>query len=139
MVAVSFTLQKKSPSEKPHSSEVSSFTSLQAGWDALGLAVCFPSLLFPFLRLINVAIHLLQDEERDIRQEASGFTSLLRQSPGELLPDGCIFVQDNVGLQSLLELLLGEFGEHPETFNSLLQHIPILDLRSVVEELEANT
>lgn len=108
----------------------------EAFWDALGYAICF--LPFPFLRLINMAIHLLQDEEREVRQEASGFASLLRQSPGELLQDGCIFVQDNVGLQSLLELLLGEFGEHPETFNSLLQHIPILDLRSAVEELEAN-
>ncbi|XP_066187467.1 tRNA (32-2'-O)-methyltransferase regulator THADA-like [Sylvia atricapilla] len=97
-----------------------------------------PSLVPVALRLINMAIHLLQDEEREVRHEASGFASLLRQSPGELLQDGCIFVQDNVGLQSLLGLLLGEFGEHPETFNSLLQHIPILDLRSVVEELEAN-
>ncbi|XP_063272290.1 tRNA (32-2'-O)-methyltransferase regulator THADA-like isoform X3 [Prinia subflava] len=97
-----------------------------------------PSLVPVALRLINVAIHLLQDEEREVRHEASGFASLLRQSPGELLQDGCIFVQDNVGLQSLLELLLREFGEHPETFNSLLQHIPTLDLRSVVEELEAN-
>ncbi|XP_030913328.1 thyroid adenoma-associated protein homolog [Geospiza fortis] len=97
-----------------------------------------PSLIPVALRLINMAIHLLQDEEREVRHEASGFASLLRQSPEELLQDGCIFVQDNVGLQSLLELLLGEFGEHPETFNSLLQHIPILDLRSVVEELEAN-
>lgn len=114
------------------------FPPLQAGWDALGRAVCFPSLLFPFLRLINMAIQLLQDEEREVRHEASGFASLLRQSPGEPLRDGCIFVQDNVGLQSLLQLLLGEFREHPETFNSLLQHVPILDLRSIVEELEAN-
>lgn len=137
VVAVSFTFQEKSPSEE-HSSEVSSFPPLQAGWDALGRAVCFPSLLFPFLRLINMAIQLLQDEEREVRHEASGFASLLRQSPGEPLRDGCVFVQDNVGLQSLLQLLLGEFREHPETFNSLLQHIPILDLRSIVEELEAN-
>nr|XP_054501717.1 thyroid adenoma-associated protein homolog [Agelaius phoeniceus] len=97
-----------------------------------------PSLVPVALRLINMAIHLLQDEEREVRHEASGFASLLQQSPGELLQNGCIFVQDNVGLQSLLELLLGEFGEHPETFNSLLQHIPVLDVRSVVEELEAN-
>ncbi|KAL2298502.1 hypothetical protein Nmel_015501, partial [Mimus melanotis] len=103
--------------------------SLRATW----------ALLVPVaLRLINMAIHLLQDEEREVRHEASGFASLLQQSPGELLQDGCIFVQENVGLQSLLQLLLGEFGEHSETFNSLLQHIPILDLRSVVEELEAN-
>ncbi|XP_077043870.1 tRNA (32-2'-O)-methyltransferase regulator THADA-like isoform X2 [Agelaius phoeniceus] len=102
------------------------------------LRAAHPSLVPVALRLINMAIHLLQDEEREVRHEASGFASLLRQSPGELLQNGCIFVQDNVGLQSLLELLLGEFGEHPETFNSLLQHIPVLDVRSVVEELEAN-
>ncbi|XP_066418463.1 tRNA (32-2'-O)-methyltransferase regulator THADA-like [Molothrus aeneus] len=102
------------------------------------LRAAHPSLVPVALRLINMAIHLLQDEEREVRHEASGFASLLRQSPRELLQNGCIFVQDNVGLQSLLELLLGEFGEHPETFNSLLQHIPVLDVRSVVEELEAN-
>ncbi|XP_058707040.1 thyroid adenoma-associated protein homolog isoform X3 [Poecile atricapillus] len=115
--------------------------SLQmAGADVVwrSLRAACPSLVPVALRLINMAIHLLQDEEREVRHEASGFASLLQQSPGELLRDGCIFVQDNVGLQSLLELLLREFGEHPETFNSLLQHLPILDLRSVVEELEAN-
>ncbi|XP_017669552.1 PREDICTED: thyroid adenoma-associated protein homolog [Lepidothrix coronata] len=97
-----------------------------------------PSLVPVALRLINMAIHLLQDEEREVRHEASGFASLLQQNPREPLRDSCTFVQDNVGLQSLLQLLLGEFGEHPETFNSLLQHLPILDLRSIVEELEAN-
>ncbi|KAJ7404326.1 thyroid adenoma-associated protein [Pitangus sulphuratus] len=97
-----------------------------------------PSLVLVSLRLINMAIHLLQDEEREVRHQASGFASLLWQNPREPLRDGCTFVQDNVGLQSLLQLLLGEFGEHPETFNSLLQHLPILDLRSIVEELEAN-
>ncbi|XP_039416982.1 thyroid adenoma-associated protein homolog isoform X1 [Corvus cornix cornix] len=113
--------------------------SLQmAGAGVVRRSLSCPSLVPVALRLINMAIQLLQDEEREVRHEASGFASLLRQSPGEPLRDGCIFVQDNVGLQSLLQLLLGEFGEHPETFNSLLQHIPILDLRSVVEELEAN-
>nr|XP_032607205.2 thyroid adenoma-associated protein homolog isoform X3 [Taeniopygia guttata] len=109
-----------------------------AGVVRRSLRAARPSLGPVALRLINMAIRLLQDEEREVRHEASGFASLLRQSPGELLQDGCIFVQDNVGLQRLLELLLGEFGGHPETFNSLLQHIPVLDLRSVVEELEAN-
>ncbi|XP_075371832.1 tRNA (32-2'-O)-methyltransferase regulator THADA-like isoform X1 [Mycteria americana] len=96
-----------------------------------------PSLVPVALRLINVGIHLLQDEEREVRHEASGFASLLRQDPGELLRDSCIFVQDNVGLLGLLQLLLAEFGEHPETFDLLLQHLPILDLRSIVEELAA--
>ncbi|KAF4790367.1 thyroid adenoma-associated protein [Turdus rufiventris] len=109
-----------------------------AGVVQRSLRAACASLVPVVLRLINMAIHLLQDEEREVRHEASGFASLLRQSPGELLQDCCIFVQDNVGLQSLLELLLGEFGEYPETFNSLLQHIPIVDLRSIVEELEAN-
>lgn len=105
---------------------------------AAGPSLPFLSLLFPFPRLINVGIHLLQDEEREVRHEASGFASLLQLDPGESLPDNCIFVQDNVGLLGLLQLLLAEFGEHPETFDSLLQHLPILDLRGIVEELETN-
>ncbi|XP_054700686.1 thyroid adenoma-associated protein homolog isoform X1 [Grus americana] len=100
-------------------------------------AAC-PSLVPVALRLINVGIHLLQDEEREVRHEASGFASLLQQDPGELLQDGCIIVQDNVALLGLLQLLLGEFGEHPETFDLLLQHLPALDLRGIVEEMEAN-
>ncbi|XP_051490217.1 thyroid adenoma-associated protein homolog isoform X2 [Apus apus] len=90
------------------------------------------------LRLVNVGIHLLQDEEREVRHEASGFASLLRPDPSLALRDGCILVQDNVGLLDLLHLLLAEFGELPETFDLLLQHLPILDLRSIVEELEDN-
>ncbi|XP_064024513.1 tRNA (32-2'-O)-methyltransferase regulator THADA-like isoform X2 [Pogoniulus pusillus] len=97
-----------------------------------------PSLVPLALRLIHVGIHLLQDEEREVRQESSGFASLLRHDPRELLQGSCVFVQDTVGLQVLLQLLLGEFGEHPETFHSLLQHLPSLDLRGIVEGLEAN-
>ncbi|KAM6111838.1 tRNA (32-2'-O)-methyltransferase regulator THADA-like [Pterocles gutturalis] len=100
-------------------------------------AAC-PSLVPVALRLINMGIHLLQDEEREVRHEASGFASLLRQDPAETLRNGCIFVQDNLGLLGLLQLLQGEFGEHPETFDLLLQHLPVLDLRGIVEELEAN-
>lgn len=85
-----------------------------------------------------MGIHLLQDEEREVRHEASGFASLLQQDPGEPLQDSCIFVHDNVGLCVLLQLLLGRFGQHPETFESLLRHLPILDLRGIMEELEAN-
>ncbi|KAM6246968.1 tRNA (32-2'-O)-methyltransferase regulator THADA-like [Porphyrio hochstetteri] len=100
-------------------------------------AAC-PSLVPVALRLINVGIHLLQDEEREVRHKASGFASLLQQDPGELLQDGCVFVQDNVGLLGLLKFLLREFGEHPETLNLLLQHLPVLDLRGIVEEIEAS-
>ncbi|XP_025947725.1 thyroid adenoma-associated protein homolog [Apteryx rowi] len=100
-------------------------------------AAC-PSLVPVALRLINVGIHLLQDEEQEVRHEASNFASLVRQVPGEQVQDGCIFVQANTGLLGLLQLLLEEFGDHPETFGSLLQHLPLLDLRGILEELEAN-
>ncbi|XP_074015836.1 tRNA (32-2'-O)-methyltransferase regulator THADA-like [Numenius arquata] len=98
-----------------------------------------PALVPVALRLINVGIHLLQDEEREVRHEASGFASLLQQNPAEPLRDGCIFVQDNLGLLGLLQLLPAEFGEHSETFDLLLQHLPLLDLKGIMEELEANT
>ncbi|OPJ74843.1 hypothetical protein AV530_018356 [Patagioenas fasciata monilis] len=97
-----------------------------------------PLLVPVALRLINVGIHLLQDEEREVRHEASGFASLLRQDPSKPFQNSCVFIQDNVGLLGLLQLLLGEFGDHPKTFDLLLQHLPILDLRGIVEELEAN-
>ncbi|KAM9219236.1 tRNA (32-2'-O)-methyltransferase regulator THADA-like [Leptosomus discolor] len=115
--------------------------SLQmAGADVVrrSLRAACPSLVPLSLRLINVGIHLLQDEEREVRHEASGFASLLRQDPGEQLRDSCVFVQDNVGFQVLLQLLLEEFREYPETFNSLMQHLPVLDLRGIAEELETN-
>ncbi|XP_032864048.2 uncharacterized protein LOC116965349 [Tyto alba] len=115
--------------------------SLQtAGADVVrrSLRAACPSLVPVALRLINVGIQLLQDEEREVRHETSGFASLLRPDPGEPLSGGCIFVQDNMGLQGLLQLLLAEFGEHPETFDSLLRHLPVLDLRGIVEKLKAN-
>jgi len=122
------------------------FLPLQAGWGCSGQYSGLPSSpspplhspsLLPFFRLINIGIHLLQDEEREVRHEALGFASLLQQDPSKPLRGSCIFVQDNVGLTGLLQLLLAEFGEHPETFNLLVQHLPILDLRGIVEELEA--
>lgn len=88
--------------------------------------------------MINVGIHLLQDEEQEVRHEAAGFASLVEHSVGEPGGGGCVFVQGNVGLLGLLQLLPREFGHHPETFGSLLQHLPVLDLRGIVEELEAN-
>lgn len=90
-------------------------------------------------RVINMSIHLLQDEDPDVRHEAAGFVSLVQHGRGQPGGDGCIFVQGNVGLLSLLQLLLDEFGHHPETFNSLLQHLPQPNLRAIIEDLEADT
>ncbi|XP_062446116.1 uncharacterized protein LOC134148231 isoform X2 [Rhea pennata] len=100
-------------------------------------AAC-PSLVPVALRLINVGIHLLQDEEQEVRHEASNFASLVHRVPGEQVRDGYIFVQANTGLLGLLQLLLEKFGDHPETFSSLLQHLPLMDLRGILEELKAN-
>ncbi|XP_021268661.1 thyroid adenoma-associated protein homolog isoform X2 [Numida meleagris] len=101
-------------------------------------AAC-PWLIPVALRVINVSIHLLQDEDPDVRHEAAGFASLVQRGVGKPGGDGCIFVQGNVGLLGLLQLLLDEFGQHPETFSSLLQHLPQPDLRAIVEDLEADT
>ncbi|XP_065595023.1 tRNA (32-2'-O)-methyltransferase regulator THADA-like [Cyrtonyx montezumae] len=101
-------------------------------------AAC-PWLVPVALRLMNVSIHLLQDEDPDVRHEAAGFASLVQCSVGQQGGDGCIFVHGNVGLLGLLQLLLDEFGHHPETFGSLLQHLPQPDLRAIMEDLEANT
>lgn len=95
--------------------------------------------LFFLRRVINMSIHLLQDEDPDVRHEAAGFASLVQHGLGQPGGDGCIFVQGNVGLLSLLQLLLDEFGHHPETFGSLLQHLPQPNLRAIVEDLEADT
>uniref|UniRef100_A0A803XWF0 DUF2428 domain-containing protein n=1 Tax=Meleagris gallopavo TaxID=9103 RepID=A0A803XWF0_MELGA len=91
------------------------------------------------LRVINMSIHLLQDEDPDVRHEAAGFVSLVQHGLGQSGGGGCIFVQGNVGLLSLLQLLLDEFGHHPETFDSLLQHLPQPNLRAIMEDLEADT
>ncbi|KAI6076252.1 thyroid adenoma-associated protein-like protein [Aix galericulata] len=115
--------------------------SLQtAGMEVLrrSLGAAHPWLVPAALRVINVGIHLLQDEEQEVRHEAAGFASLVEHSTGEPGGGGCVFVQGNVGLLGLLQLLPQEFGHHPETFGSLLQHLPVLDLRGIVEELEAN-
>ncbi|XP_035196809.1 thyroid adenoma-associated protein homolog isoform X2 [Oxyura jamaicensis] len=113
--------------------------SLQtAGMEVLrrSLGAAHPWLVPVALRVISVGIHLLQDEEQEVQHEASGFASLVQHSTGEPGGDGC--VQGNVGLLGLLQLLPREFGHHPETFGSLLQHLPVLNLRGIVEELENN-
>ncbi|XP_038043613.2 tRNA (32-2'-O)-methyltransferase regulator THADA [Anas platyrhynchos] len=115
--------------------------SLQtAGMEVLrqSLGAAHPWLVPAALRVINVGVHLLQDEEQEVRHEAAGFASLVEHSVGEPGGGGCVLVQGNVGLLGLLQLLPREFGHHPETFSSLLQHLPVLDLRGIVEELEAN-
>ncbi|XP_035746371.1 LOW QUALITY PROTEIN: uncharacterized protein LOC118451888 [Egretta garzetta] len=94
------------------------------------------------LRLINVGIHLLQDEEREVRHEASGFASLLRQDPGEPLPDRCGFTLQVLGEGAAAVPGLGcgaqELEQELEVVQGLLvQHglAPVLSQGDVLGEL----
>ncbi|XP_077776975.1 tRNA (32-2'-O)-methyltransferase regulator THADA-like isoform X3 [Podarcis muralis] len=93
------------------------------------------------LRLIGVAVCLLQDEDQEVRHEASIFASLVaqgRQAASGLPPQsGCILLQSNKGLVLLLQFLLEKFGDCPEAFASLVCHLPSVDLGDALAELEA--
>ncbi|XP_053225019.1 uncharacterized protein LOC128403894 isoform X5 [Podarcis raffonei] len=93
------------------------------------------------LRLIGVAVCLLQDEDQEVRHEASIFASLVaqRQQAALGLPpqSGCILLQSNKGLVLLLQFLLEKFGDCPEAFASLVCHLPSVDLGDALAELEA--
>ncbi|XP_054852467.1 thyroid adenoma-associated protein homolog isoform X2 [Eublepharis macularius] len=90
------------------------------------------------VRLIDVAISLLQDEDREVRLAASIFASLVAQrQPLEVPPPGtCALLHSNKGLVGLLHLLLEEFWDCPETFASLVRRLPTTDLSSALAELE---
>lgn len=88
---------------------------------------------------IDVAVGLLQDEDPEVRQEASVFASLVaeQRSSLEALPQGsCNLLQSNKGLLCLLQLLLEKFWDYPETFACLVRRLPTMDLGSALTELE---
>ncbi|XP_066466034.1 tRNA (32-2'-O)-methyltransferase regulator THADA-like isoform X2 [Tiliqua scincoides] len=117
-------------------------TSLKLGGASLvGKAQESPSKCFraAAVRLIDVAISLLQDEEREVRHEASIFASLASQLwyiSGALPQSSCDLLQSNKGLLGLLQLLLEKFWDCSETFASLVHHLPAVDLSSALTELE---
>ncbi|XP_069476045.1 tRNA (32-2'-O)-methyltransferase regulator THADA-like isoform X2 [Ambystoma mexicanum] len=88
------------------------------------------------VKVIAVGLHLLQDEDQTVRQEAEGFASLVWCSvqPGMLT----IKIHSNKGLMCLLQLLLDRFWSCRETFPTLLLHLPSADLGEVMEELQAD-
>ncbi|XP_053136408.1 thyroid adenoma-associated protein homolog isoform X2 [Hemicordylus capensis] len=90
------------------------------------------------VRLIDVALCLLQDEDQEVRHEVSTFASLLVQPvSGDPVQGCCDLLQSNKGMVSLLHLLLEKFWDCPETFASLVHHLPTTDLSSALTELEA--
>uniref|UniRef100_W5MBS7 Uncharacterized protein n=1 Tax=Lepisosteus oculatus TaxID=7918 RepID=W5MBS7_LEPOC len=86
------------------------------------------------VRLINTAIHLLQDESQQIRTEAAKFASVLHSlwKGGTEGQGPCFQMQVNQGLLGLLELLLEEFWDSPGTLGALLSHLPDGDLKEAL-------
>ncbi|XP_050779936.1 thyroid adenoma-associated protein homolog isoform X1 [Gopherus flavomarginatus] len=97
-----------------------------------------PSLLSVAVRVMDMGIYLLQDEDQEVRREASVFASLVQHVSGAKPQDSCVFIQGNRGLVCLLHVLLEKFWGCQETFEFLLRHLPTLDLSNILTELEAN-
>ncbi|KAM9118287.1 tRNA (32-2'-O)-methyltransferase regulator THADA-like isoform 2-T2 [Pangshura tecta] len=111
-----------------------------AGADVVqsALEASCPSLLSVAVRVMDMGIYLLQDEDQEVRREASVFASLVQHVSGAQPQDSCVFIQGNRGLVCLLHVLLEKFWGCQETFELLLRHLPMLDLSNILTELEAN-
>ncbi|XP_074868772.1 tRNA (32-2'-O)-methyltransferase regulator THADA-like isoform X2 [Carettochelys insculpta] len=111
-----------------------------AGADVIqsALDASCPSRLSVAVRLMDMGIYLLQDEDQEVRREASVFASLVQHRSGAQPRDSCVFIQGNRGLECLLHILLEKFSGCQETFDSLLRHLPTLELSNILAELEAN-
>ncbi|XP_032620614.1 tRNA (32-2'-O)-methyltransferase regulator THADA-like isoform X1 [Chelonoidis abingdonii] len=111
-----------------------------AGADVVqsALEASCPSLLSVAVRVMDMGIYLLQDEDQEVRREASVFASLVQHVSGAQPQDRCVFIQGNRGLVCLLHVLLEKFWGCQETFEFLLRHLPTLDLSNILTELEAN-
>uniref|UniRef100_A0A452I171 Uncharacterized protein n=1 Tax=Gopherus agassizii TaxID=38772 RepID=A0A452I171_9SAUR len=111
-----------------------------AGADVVqsALEASCPSLLSVAVRVMDMGIYLLQDEDQEVRREASVFASLVQHVSGAKPQDSCVFIQGNRGLVCLLHVLLEKFWGCQETFEFLLRHLPTLDLSNILTEVEAN-
>ncbi|KAJ8415279.1 hypothetical protein AAFF_G00422590 [Aldrovandia affinis] len=84
-------------------------------------------------RLISTALHLLQDEDARVREEAARFASAAGQGrAGEPCPQ----VQVNQAVLRLLDLLLEEFWDSPDTLRALLCHLPDCDLSASLGDVQ---
>ncbi|KAJ0041712.1 hypothetical protein NL108_007923, partial [Boleophthalmus pectinirostris] len=87
------------------------------------------AILFAFGRLVNISLHLLQDQSVQIRVKAAYFASMLKHTYGTSC--GSIFVmQVNKALPFLLDKLTEQCWDSG-AFGILLSHLPQTDLRSV--------
>ncbi|KAJ8379392.1 hypothetical protein SKAU_G00001700 [Synaphobranchus kaupii] len=88
-------------------------------------------------RLISSAIYLLQDEDPQVRHEAAGFASTLshaRQKGGAEEP--CFQMQVNQAVDCVLDLLLEEFWDSPDTLEALLSHLPQCNLSALLGDVQ---
>ncbi|XP_072839234.2 tRNA (32-2'-O)-methyltransferase regulator THADA [Pogona vitticeps] len=92
------------------------------------------------LRLLDAGIRLLQDEDQEVRKEASVFASLLmqQQQPFSRVPrqSTSVLLQTNKALLSILTLVREQFGDCPQTFVYLAHHLPTAEARDALTELE---
>ncbi|XP_043924630.1 thyroid adenoma-associated protein homolog [Protopterus annectens] len=85
------------------------------------------------VRLVNIAIRLLQDEDQAVRLQTARFATLVQpQHQGSA--DNIMFVQSNWGLVCLLKLLVQDFWDCGETFEMLLQHLEDHTFCTALEE-----
>ncbi|KAJ7994291.1 hypothetical protein DPEC_G00264360 [Dallia pectoralis] len=86
------------------------------------------------IRLINTGLHLLQDENQQVRMKAAGFASTLCHARKGGREGSVYLMQVNLALPFLLELLLDEFWDSPGTLEVLLSHLPSSDMSAVLKE-----
>ncbi|XP_059193716.1 thyroid adenoma-associated protein homolog [Centropristis striata] len=87
------------------------------------------------IRLINTGLHLLQDQNQQVRMTAACFTSMLHHVREGKSQRSVYLMQVNKALPLLLDLLLEECWDTPGTLEVLLCHLPQADLRSVLREV----
>ncbi|XP_047675030.1 thyroid adenoma-associated protein homolog isoform X1 [Tachysurus fulvidraco] len=76
-------------------------------------------------RLISIGVHLLQDQNQQVRTQTAIFASVICKSHP---------VSSNQSLHILLDLLLKEFWDSEGTLEALVCHLPNWDLKSVLQE-----
>nr|XP_023660131.1 thyroid adenoma-associated protein homolog [Paramormyrops kingsleyae] len=90
------------------------------------------------VRLISTGLHLLNDEDQRVRAEAACFASAVGRLRAARPGESCVQVQASRGLLLLLDLLLEELWDGPETLEALLLHLPELDLGATLSDMRSS-
>uniref|UniRef100_A0A3B3QMH0 Uncharacterized protein n=1 Tax=Paramormyrops kingsleyae TaxID=1676925 RepID=A0A3B3QMH0_9TELE len=88
--------------------------------------------------LISTGLHLLNDEDQRVRAEAACFASAVGRLRAARPGESCVQVQASRGLLLLLDLLLEELWDGPETLEALLLHLPELDLGATLSDMRCS-